>query len=102
HVDRATVRYMAIRPPDVLARGCAGIGAHRRLGEQDVRLLRAPPPAHRVLRGSNLGEGPAEVDGTGAAAVGGAPRNWSVQRPISLEHAGAVAEAAKSANVRRG
>src|SRR5438876_1921574 len=88
----------------------AGVLAPRRPGgvelallddehERPLRMLAAPDGR---LRGRDLVEGPAEVDGRGLEAARIAPRDRPVERPVDLEGAGAVAIAPEAAHVARG
>src|SRR2546428_5023747 len=54
------------------------------------------------LRGRDLVEGPAEVDGRRLEAAWIPPGDRPVERPVDLEGAGAVAVAPEAAHVPRG
>src|SRR6202011_1447503 len=92
HVDRRTIRHMAVGPTDVLAgRRPAGVGDGG-LSEDHEGPLGHRAGGHRLLGGDNLIEGAANVDGAGPPASFGAPGDWPIQRPVDLEDAGSVSK----------
>ena len=85
------IGYVAIGPRHVLAGGRPAGVKKSRLGEQDKGAVAHLSARWRPLRSCNLVEGAAQVDGAGAQALPGAPRNRLAQRPIHFEDAGTVA-----------
>src|SRR5262249_7660950 len=104
------LRAIHDRPRGNVAIGVARVLAGRRPGvvelallheqhEGSLRMLAAPDGG---LTGRDLLERAAEMDGPGLQASGVWPRDRSVERPVDLEGAGAVAVAAEPAHVARG
>ena len=74
----------------------------RGLRDQHVRALGVLAAPDGGLRGGDLLERPAEVHGSGLAALGRAPRHRARERVVDLEDAGPVAVAAQRAAVAAG
>src|SRR5207302_2390090 len=99
---RRPVRYVTVRVAGVLAPRRPGGVELALLDDEDEgprRMLAAPDGR---LRGRDLVEGPAEVDGRRLEAAGIPPGDRPVERPVDLEGAGAVAIAPEAAHVPRG
>ena len=93
HVRGRSVRHVAVRPRRVPAGRSARLVEQARLGEQDERTVCVPPLPRSPLRGGDLVERAADVDGAGVAALGRRPRDRAVERPVDLEDARPVAPA---------
>src|SRR6185295_11002514 len=87
--------HMAIGPRGVFPGGRASVVEERRLREEYERTLGAGRP----LGLRDLLEGAADVNGRGAAAVVGLPRDQAVECPVDLEDPGTVPVAAKRVRV---
>ena len=98
-VAAPAVRDVAVRPGGVLPLGRAGRVEQRVLGEKHERPLGRPARPRGALGGGDLVERAAEVDGRGAGALGRAPRDRPVERPVELERARAVPVAGEAAVV---
>ena len=84
--------HVAVGPRRRLAGGRARRVPRRVLDEQDERPVRMAAGGDVGLRGRDLVERAAEMDRGGAPRPVGGPRDGPVERPVHLEHAGAVAE----------
>src|SRR5450759_3749054 len=69
------------------------------LGEDHEWALRVPAGGDGGFGGDDLLEAAAEMHGAGGRAARVPPRDGAVQRPVELEHAGAVAVAAQPAAI---
>ena len=86
---------MAVGPQGVASRRRAAGVDQALLGHEHVRPLGVAAAADRGLGRGDLGEGAADVHGTGPAAFLGQPRHRGRERVVDLEHARAVPVAAE-------
>src|SRR5262245_32998092 len=92
---------MAVGPGRVFSgRGARGV-EETGLREQDERPLGVLAAPDRRLRGRELKERPAQVDGAGPGAFLRFPGDRAAQGPVQLEGAGAVAEVLEPPHVAR-
>ena len=102
HVDRRSVRDVAI--------GVTGLLSLRRsrrvelalLTEDEIGTLRVAPSVHVALGCADLLERSTDVDRRGLETSGVLPRDGTVERPVELEDPGAVAIASQPASVAVG
>ncbi len=97
HVRLRAIRHVAVRPAGVPAVGRARVVPEARLSEQRER--RRGAVALLALRRDDLVERSAEMHGRRAGTALVAPRDRPGERPVELERAGAVPEAAQAARV---
>ena len=84
-VERRAERDMAIRPHRVPSGGRAGRIEQALLREDDVGLFREPSGVRGALRGGDLLECRAEVNGRGPSADGVLPRHRAGEGHVDLE-----------------
>ena len=99
HIQRRPVRDVTIGPPGMPACGGARRIEQTWLGQQHERLLRVLPVPGGAFRGFYLFETASEMHRGALRALGVSPGDGSIERPVDLEHTGAIAEAAQTALV---
>ena len=102
HVDGRAVRDVAVRPPGVLAVGCARRVEQALLGQQHERAIGMIPGGHGTLARSDLGHRATEVDGAGPQTFLRGPWDWTVQGVVDLECCWSVSVAGELAPVAVG
>lgn len=102
HVDGRAVRDVAVRPPGVLAVGCARRVEQALLGQQHERAIRMVPSGYGTLARSDLGHRATEVDGGGSQAFLRIPWDWTIQGVVDLEGRWSVSVAGEPAPVTVG
>ena len=85
HIERRSVRDMAIGPRGVFAWGSARCVEETLLREHDERPLGVPPFPGATLRVCDLSQRSANVNGAGLCDLGRPPWDRSVQRIVELE-----------------
>src|ERR671910_471270 len=99
HVHGRPVRDMAVRPEGVLSGRGPRLVEEALLRDDHVRPLRRLAAPDGVLGLDDLSRRAADVHGSCARALLRRPRHGAVERPIELEHTGAVAVAAQRPQV---
>ena len=102
HVDRGSGRHVAVGPQGLPAGRSARRIGDAGLDHEHVRVLRVLARGYFGLGGGDLLEGPAQVQGTGPAAVLIGPRHRAGQGEVHLADPGAVAEPAQRGAVPAG
>ena len=102
HVDRRTVRDMAVSPAGVLPCGRSARIRGGCLDVEHVRVRRVSTSGNEAFAGRHLIGSPGEVDGAGASQPFVFPRDRAVECPINLENPGTISPFRELPPITRG
>src|SRR5206468_2521807 len=92
HVHRRAGRNVAVRPGGRPAGGRPAVVPRAVLDTEYERPIGVSAASDRPLRGRDLADRTAEVDGGRPTQAVGAPRDRAIEGPVDLEHTRPVAE----------